>query len=628
MLWKARHFLWRIKSGFKKITGFRPAPNVMILMIAISFVTTCLIFLALSVKWLSKDFEGIEVSYSQFSEMVENKEVAEEPTVVTKTLLIATQEVVVFERVYGEGEFWTVAPTRTTVTPFDLLMYYELSPSQVVIFPWNYFFFFMGAAAIQIYMFTIFIWIIWKERSRIYGGITKPTAKKISGPKTTFDDVAGADEAVEEMKEPVDYLKDPSKYRHYGAKIPRGVLLYGPPGTGKTLLARAFINEAGIPDYFMSGSEFHEMFVGVGAARARDVVEKAKKNAPSIIAIDELDSAAPRRSQMGPHESKERASLVNQLLSLMDSVEKEDIMVFFIGITNLPESLDPALLRPGRLDRHIEMPYPTKEGRGAILQVHFNRPKEKPIDPDIDIEQILRETEGFNGADLANLVNEAAIRAVRDKKRVEKIIILEDFQASIDRVLMGPEKKLKISPDEREIIARHEAGHAVAATILPDVDPVHMVSILPRGRFFGYTRFLPEFERHIVSNQRILNQIKVSLAGRAAEELYTDKISTGAVGDFKKATSLARNFVCVYGMSDLGPVYLGDLEESLWSPLSWSEDTRKEADRAIRQTLQKSLEETKEELGLEKNKEKLDILYKTLLEKNRITGEQMKKLIG
>ncbi|PIQ92216.1 MAG: cell division protein FtsH [Parcubacteria group bacterium CG11_big_fil_rev_8_21_14_0_20_39_14] len=464
-------------------------------------------------------------------------------------------------------------------------------------------------------------YFIWR-RQMGGGGFLKAKGRKITIP-VTFSDVAGIDEAKEETWEMIEYLKDPKPYQELCAKLIKGVLLYGPPGTGKTLLARAIAGEANIPYKIISGSEFHEMFVGVGASRARKLFEEATKLAPYLIIIDELDSAAPKRSA-GLEVHPEATSLVNQLLSLLDTLEKEDIPVFVIGITNRPDMLDPALLRPGRFDRHIEIPLPTAEGRAAILRVHIERPKPRPVDPDLDFTTVVKETQGFSGAHLAALVNEASLRAVREKR---KIIILEDFQQSIERVLMGPEKKLKLTDKEKEIIAWHESGHALIGKSLPETDPLQFITILPRGKALGHTRFLPA-ESHITSEDKLFNEIKIFMGGRAAEEIRFGKRSSGAAGDIEIATSLARSAVCVLGMSELGPIRVADSGGAFYSPFLWSENFRQQVDEEIKRILNDCYRGALE--LLRENEKKLNTLARALLEspKKRLVESEIDEIIN
>lgn len=372
-------------------------------------------------------------------------------------------------------------------------------------------------------------------------------------PKVTFADVAGCDESKEELKEVVDYLRDPGRFSRLGAKIPKGVLLLGPPGAGKTLLARACSGEADVPFFSISGSDFVEMFVGVGAARVRDMFEQAKKNQPCIVFIDEIDAVGRHRGAGlgGGHDEREQT--LNQLLVEMDGFEVS-AGIILIAATNRPDILDPALLRPGRFDRHIVVDRPDRNGREAILKVHL---RDMKIDENVDLQVLAKRTPGFVGADIANLVNEAALLAARQDK---VSISMVEFEEAIDRVLAGPERRTRLISDrEKEIIAFHEVGHALVAKLVPGCDPVHKISIIPRGhKALGYTLQLPEEDRFLMSKKELYNRICVLLGGRVAEEIHFSDITTGAQNDLERATQIARQMVTEFGMSDaLGPVTLG-----------------------------------------------------------------------
>jgi len=407
-------------------------------------------------------------------------------------------------------------------------------------------------------------------------------------PKVTFADVAGADEAKQELKEVVDFLKYPQKYRQLGARIPRGILLVGPPGTGKTLLARAVAGEANVPFFSISGSEFVEMFVGVGAARVRDLFTQAKKLSPSIIFIDELDAVGRHRGAGlgGGHDEREQT--LNQLLVEMDGFD-ENTNVIVLAATNRPDILDPALLRPGRFDRRVIVDRPDFEGRKKILEVHL---RGKPIGKDVNIDIIAKSTPGFVGADIANLVNEAAILAARKNKRE---INMEEFEEAIEKVIAGPEKKNRIlRPQEKEIVAFHELGHALVAKLIPEATPVHKVTIIPRGLALGYTLQLPEEDRYLLTKRELEAEITVLLGGRAAEELIFGQPTSGAADDLRRATELARKMVCEYGMSEkLRNLSLGEnhseifLGKDLMQIKNYSEETARVIDEEIKSIIDK-----------------------------------------
>jgi len=415
---------------------------------------------------------------------------------------------------------------------------------------------FLGTILPYILIFGVFIFII----MRLQGGgnrvmsFGKAKAKQVSRdmPKVTFKDVAGAEEAVEELEEIKDFLTKPQKFRAMGAKIPKGVLLYGPPGTGKTLLARAVAGEAGVPFFSISGSDFVEMFVGVGASRVRDLFEQAKAQAPAIIFVDEIDAVGRHRGAGlgGGHDEREQT--LNQLLVEMDGFDVKT-GVILIAATNRPDILDPALLRPGRFDRHIVLDRPDIKGRHAILEVHA---KGKPLADDIDLEVLARQTPGFTGADLANAINEAALLAAR---RDRDVIGMEELEEAVDRVIAGPERRSRVmSEEEKDITAYHEGGHALVGFALPNADPIHKVTIIPRGRAGGYTMALPLEDRNYLRRSEMVDKLAMMLGGRTAEEIMFLDPTTGASNDIEQATKLARRMVMEYGMSDrLGPMRYG-----------------------------------------------------------------------
>jgi len=383
-------------------------------------------------------------------------------------------------------------------------------------------------------------------------------------PKTTFGDVAGVDEAIEELQEVKDYLQNPAKFQAMGAKIPRGVLLFGPPGTGKTLLARAVAGEAGVPFFSISGSDFVEMFVGVGAARVRDLFEQAKASAPAIVFIDEIDAVGRQRGAGlgGGHDEREQT--LNQLLVEMDGFDQRTTVIL-MAATNRPDILDPALLRPGRFDRQVVIDRPDLEGRKAILRVHA---RGKPFDKTVDLEVLARRTPGFTGADLANAINEAALLAAR---RNLKAISMKEIEEAVDRVMAGPERKSRVmDEEERRLIAYHEGGHAMVAHVLPNTDEVHKITVIPRGRALGYTLTLPEQDRFLMTREQLRDELAMLMGGRVAEEIVAGDVTTGAGNDIERATKIARQMVTEYGMSDsIGPRTLGQKQGEVFLGRDW-----------------------------------------------------------
>jgi len=445
-------------------------------------------------------------------------------------------------------------------------------------------------------------------------------------PKVTFEDVAGVDEAVEELMEIKEFLENPAKFQALGAKIPKGVLLYGPPGSGKTLLARAIAGEAGVPFFSISGSDFVEMFVGVGAARVRDLFEQAKTNAPCIIFMDEIDAVGRQRGAGlgGGHDEREQT--LNQLLVEMDGFDVKS-GVILIAATNRPDILDPALLRPGRFDRQVVVDRPDLEGRRAILRVHT---KGKPLAAGIDIDVLARRTPGFTGADLANMVNEAALLSARHGKKTIDMIELEE---AIDRVVAGPEKKTRlISEREKAIIAYHETGHALLAHSLPNADPVHKISIIPRGRALGYTLTLPTEDKYLVTRSELIDQLAMLLGGRTAEELVFSEITTGDQNDIEKATKVARQMTMEFGMSDkLGPVTLGHKQEQVFlgrdftAEPNYSDEVAFQIDQEVRRLVDEAHKEATRILT--DQRDRLDTIAKILVDKETIGKEELFKLL-
>ena len=459
----------------------------------------------------------------------------------------------------------------------------------------------------------------WLERwGAISFGKSKARQLDQTSNKTTFKDVAGCDEAKEEVTEMVDFLKDPAKFHKLGGRIPRGVLLVGPPGTGKTLLARAVAGEAKVPFFTISGSDFVEMFVGVGAARVRDMFEQAKKSSPCIIFIDEIDAVGRTRGAGTGGGNDEREQTLNQLLVELDGFEPSS-GVIVVAATNRADVLDKALLRPGRFDRQIMVGLPDIKGREEILHVHMRK---IPIDNDVKADILARGTPGFSGADLANLVNEAALFAGRGNK---SIVDMEDFEQAKDKIYMGPERKsLVMREEERMNTAYHESGHAVVAKLLPNADPVHKVTIMPRGYALGLTWQLPEFDRFSNFKTKMLEEISILFGGRIAEEVFMKQMSTGAGNDFERATKLARDMVTKYGMSDkLGTmVYADENQESFFgAPKAISQATQQLVDAEIKSILDEQYSIARK--LLEKNKKKVKAMAKALLEYETIDSDQI-----
>ncbi|MEO8041516.1 MAG: ATP-dependent zinc metalloprotease FtsH [Acidobacteriota bacterium] len=444
--------------------------------------------------------------------------------------------------------------------------------------------------------------------------------------RVTFKDVAGVDEPKEELQEIIEFLKDPQKFQKLGGKIPKGVLMMGPPGTGKTLLAKAVAGEANVPFFSISGSDFVEMFVGVGASRVRDLFEQGKKNAPCIIFIDEIDAVGRHRGAGlgGGHDEREQT--LNQLLVEMDGFESND-GVILMASTNRPDVLDPALLRPGRFDRQVVVSYPDVRGREGILKVHTRK---IPLDEGVEINIIARGTPGFTGADLANLVNEAALIAARQNK---KVVTLNDLEFAKDKVLMGPERRsMVISDKEKRLTAIHEAGHALVGMNIPESDPVHKVTIVPRGRALGVTFFLPEHDVLGRTKEELEAMIANSMGGRIAEELFIGRVTTGASNDIEKATELARAMVCQYGMSDLGPLAFGKKEEQIFlgreiaQHRDFSEDTAIKIDLEVKRIV--SEQYVRATKILEENRESMERLVDALLEHESLDSAQMRRVIA
>ena len=456
----------------------------------------------------------------------------------------------------------------------------------------------------------------------------KSRAKLLSNQqkRVTFKDVAGVEEAKEELQEIIEFLKEPQKFQKLGGRIPKGVLMMGPPGTGKTLLARAIAGEANVPFFSISGSDFVEMFVGVGASRVRDLFEQGKKNAPCIIFIDEIDAVGRHRGAGlgGGHDEREQT--LNQLLVEMDGFESND-GVILIASTNRPDVLDPALLRPGRFDRRVVVSRPDVRGREGILKVHTRK---IPLGEDVDITIIARGTPGFTGADLANLVNEAALNAARYNK---KVVAMSDFELAKDKVLMGAERKsMVISNEEKRVTAYHEAGHTLVGLKVPNADPVHKVTIIPRGMALGVTQQLPEGDRHNYTKEYLLGQISILMGGRIAEETFLGNITTGASNDIEKATELARAMVCEYGMSELGPLTFGKKEEQIFlgreiaQHRDFSEETAIRIDSEVRKIVTEQYERATRIIN--ENRDTMVRLAEVLLEYESLDGVQIRRIVA
>ncbi len=480
-------------------------------------------------------------------------------------------------------------------------------------------------------IFILFFWLL----TQMQGGggrvmqFGKAKAKQVSKdqPKVTFADVAGADEAVEELREIKEFLENPQKFQAIGAKIPKGVLLYGPPGTGKTLLARAVAGEAGVPFFSISGSDFVEMFVGVGASRVRDLFEQAKANAPSIIFMDEIDAVGRHRGAGlgGGHDEREQT--LNQLLVEMDGFDMR-AGVILIAASNRPDILDPALLRPGRFDRQIVVDRPDLLGRKAILKVHT---RGKPLADDVDVDVLARQTPGMTGADLANLVNEAALLAARFGKDE---VTMDELEEAIERVVAGPERRTRLmSDEEKTIVAYHEGGHAIVGHALPNADPVHKISIIPRGQALGFTMQLPTEDRYLIARAALIDRLAVMLGGRVAEELKVGDITTGAGDDIKRATATAREMVTQYGMSEkLGPMTLGQKESQpflgrdIGTHQDYSGEIAVEIDREVRRLIDEAHDEALEILV--ENDGVLERTAQRLLDAETIDNDELMEIFA
>ncbi len=584
---------------------------------------------------ISQQFTGdrerqTPLTYNDFIQMLESGQVQEitvegkvingklKPTGETATKPQAFKVVLLAEPDYTTIEKWR--------KDYGVIMEGKLSSPSLV------------GVLLQIVPWLLFIglWVYFLRRMQGGGGgqrgifnFGKSRARLFNDnlPKVTFNDVAGADEAKQELREIIEFLQEPEKFQRLGGKIPKGALLLGPPGTGKTLLAKAVAGEAGVPFFSMSGADFVEMFVGVGASRVRDLFEQGKKNAPCIIFIDELDAVGRHRGAGlgGGHDEREQT--LNQLLVEMDGFEFNE-GVILIAATNRPDVLDSALLRPGRFDRQIVVDRPDVRGREGILKVHTRK---IPLSRDVNLNILAKGTPGFSGADLANMVNEAALLAARrNKKRVEMV----DFEEAKDKVVMGAERKsMLISEEEKESTAYHEAGHVLVAKLTPGSDPVHKVTIIPRGRALGATMTLPMDEKHNYSKTYCLAILRQLLGGRGAEQLIFNELTTGAGDDIKRSTELARKMVCEWGMSDtLGPITYGEKQEEIFlgreiaQHRDYSEETAKAIDKEVRQLIDEAVADV--EKLLKENVNALHRITKALLERESLDGEEIDKLIN
>ena len=559
-----------------------------------------------------------DITYSAFMKHVQQDEV-KQVTIVDN---------VISGKLKDGKDFSTVAPSDDSLIPTlrarDIEIKAELPPQP----PW----WTTILSSLLPMLLIVGIWFMLMQQSQGGGGrvmnFGKSRARRYDEDniKITFKDVAGADEAKQELEEVVEFLKHPKKYNDLGAKIPKGVLLYGPPGTGKTLLAKAVAGEAGVPFFSISGSDFVEMFVGVGASRVRDLFEQAKKSAPCIVFIDEIDAVGRQRGAGlgGGHDEREQT--LNQLLVEMDGFGANEGIIM-IAATNRPDILDPALLRPGRFDRQIVVDRPDIKGRQEILKVHV---KGKPISPEVELGVIARRTPGFTGADLSNLVNEAALMAARKNKNK---IDMPEMEEAAERVIMGPERRSRVISDkEKRLTAYHEGGHTLVGMLLDNTDPVHKVTIIPRGRAGGYTLSLPKEDRYYATRSEMLDELKVLLGCRVAEALVLKEISSGASNDLQRATSLARQMICEYGMSpELGPMTFGHRQDQVFlgrdigRDKDYSEEVAAKIDKEIRKFIDEAYQKT--ESLLNENMDKLHLIADALIERETLEGEEIDQLM-
>ncbi len=565
-----------------------------------------------------KNAKPSEISYSSFLQHVQQDEI-KQVTIVDN---------VISGKLKDGKDFSTVAPNDSKLVEKleskNVDIKAELPPQP----PW-----WMSILSSLLPMLIIVgLWFMFMNQGGAGGGkvmnFGKSRARRYDEEKlqVKFKDVAGVEEAKQELEEVVEFLKHPQKYNELGAKIPKGVLLYGPPGTGKTLLAKAVAGEAGVPFFSISGSDFVEMFVGVGASRVRDLFDQAKKNAPCIVFIDEIDAVGRQRGAGlgGGHDEREQT--LNQMLVEMDGFSANEGIIM-IAATNRPDILDPALLRPGRFDRQIVVDRPDIKGRTAILGVHI---KGKPIGDDVNLDVIAQRTPGFTGADLSNLVNEAALLTARKDK---KVINMPEMEEAAERVIMGPERKSRVISDkEKRLTAYHEGGHTIVGMLLEHTDPVHKVTIIPRGRAGGYTLSLPKEDKYYATRSEMLDELKVLLGGRVAEALVLKEISSGASNDLQRATQLARQMICEYGMSDnIGPVTFGHRQDQVFlgrdiaRDKDYSEEVAAEIDKEVRSFMEDAYAATEQLLS--ENIDKLHVIAKALMEKETLDEEEINQLV-
>jgi len=599
----------------------------------IFWVTLALIALMFYSIYSGMSADTAEITYSEFVEEIEAENVSEVSFRQTEVEGTLTQPKTFssIESTKSFSKFKTRIPFPDV--NYQLIERLEKSGAKIVAeVESNYVSYFLS---ILPWVVLVFIWLFFLRQMQGASGpkglfsFGKSKAKLLTDerPKVTFNDVAGADEAKEELQEIIEFLSDPAKFQKLGGKIPKGALLLGPPGSGKTLLARAVAGEADVPFFSMSGSDFVEMFVGVGASRVRDLFEQGKKNAPCIIFIDEIDAVGRHRGAGlgGGHDEREQT--LNQLLVEMDGFESNE-GVILVAATNRPDVLDPALLRPGRFDRQIVVPMPDIRGREGILKVHVRKVK---LADDIDLTVLARGTPGLTGADLANMVNEAALLASR---RDKDAVSMEEFEEAKDKVLMGSARRsLVISDEEKKIIAYHESGHTLVTKYLPKADPIHKVTIIPRGLSLGVTQSLPVDERHTHSKEYLEATLAVLMGGRIAELLVYNQLDTGAGNDLERATKLARKMVCNWGMSEkLGPVTFGRTVEHIFlgkemaQQKDYSEATAQLIDQEVAALIKKA-EDVARDI-LQENLDKLHILAEALLEREIIDGNEVDKIIG